>query len=255
MDVMNKLLGTGLVFGALIAPPAMAADLGAQTYRIPVAAYSWTGCYIGGNVGEAWSRQNANESAAPLVLFPGSVTADKSGAIGGVHAGCNVEGTYGVARGWVFGIEIDWSGTKLNGTQTVVLPPGAGVVTFTETTKSLVSIRGRAGVTVMSNVLLYATVGTVWTHTDYAGLHTFPACPTNCSVAAFSSTNFGWVSGGGIEWALWNSNWIARIEGLYYIVSGASPGGFQPGTIAQNSVWYWNNLGIAEGRVGLSYKF
>jgi opacity protein-like surface antigen len=129
------------------------------------------------------------------------------------------------------------------------------VVTFTETTKSLVTIRGRAGVTVMPNVLLYATVGTVWNHTDYAGLHTFPACPTNCSVAAFSSTNFGWVSGGGVEWALWNSNWIARIEALYYIVSGSSPGGFQPGTVAQNSVWYWNNLGIAEGRIGLSYKF
>ena len=238
---------------ALLASNAgKAADIAAPVYGVPVAVYSWTGCYIGGNVGEAWSRQNANESAVPFA--PASVSANKSGVIGGVHAGCNVQGTYGVARGWVFGIEADWSGAKLDDTQTVVLPPGSGVVAFTESTKSLVSIRGRAGVTILPNVLLYATAGVVWNHTDYAGLHTFTACP-DCSAVAFSSTNFGWVSGGGLEWALWNSNWIARIEGLYYIVHGASPGGIQPSTGAQTSVWYWNNLGIAEGRVGLSYKF
>src|SRR6516165_1121541 len=103
MDVMNKWLRTGLVFVALASPPAMAADLGAPIYRMPLAVYSWTGCYIGGNVGEAWSRQNANESAAPLVLFPGSVTADNpalsaasmpdatSRAPTGLHAaGCSV---------------------------------------------------------------------------------------------------------------------------------------------------------------------
>jgi outer membrane immunogenic protein len=120
--------------------------------------------------------------------------------------------------------------------------------------KTQVSIRGRAGVTVVPNVLLYATVGVAWNHTDYAGLHTFTTCP-DCSAAAFSSTNFGWVSGGGIEWALWNSNWIVRAEGLYYIFDGSSTNGYQPGTVAQTTTWYWNNLGIVEGRVGLSYKF
>jgi outer membrane immunogenic protein len=146
-----------------------------------VAVYSWTGCYIGGNIGEASARQNANEAtllAATVLTAPGSVTYSTSGVIGGAHAGCNVEGTYGVARGWVFGIEGDWSATKLSATQTAPnlfpngTPIGFGSITFMENTKSLASIRGRAGMAVVPNVLLYATMGFVWNHTDYTGLHT-----------------------------------------------------------------------------------
>jgi opacity protein-like surface antigen len=76
-----------------------------------------------------------------------------------------VEGTYGVARGWVFGIEGDWSATKLSATQNAPnlfpngTPIGFGSITFMETTKSLASIRARAGVAVVPNVLLYATMG------------------------------------------------------------------------------------------------
>jgi outer membrane immunogenic protein len=250
---MKKLLLAAVAFTALIAGRATAADMGVPLYRGPAAVYSWTGCYIGGNIGDASARQNANEYTLAFTANPGNVTANNSGVIGGVHTGCNVEGTYGVARGWVFGVEADWSGARLNGNQTIT-PPGSGSIAFTENTKWLVSIRGRAGVTVVPNVLLYATVGVAWNHTDYAGLHTYTACP-NCSVAAFTATNFGWVSGGGIEWAPWNSNWIVRAEGLYYIFDGSSTNGYQPGTVAQTTTWYWNNLGIVEGRVGLSYKF
>jgi opacity protein-like surface antigen len=109
-------------------------------------------------------------------------------------------------------------------------------------------------VAVVPNVLLYATMGAVWNHTDYTGLHTHAPCPT-CSAAAFNSNNFGWVAGGGLEWAIGNSNWIARAEGLYYKVSGASPYGTEAAIAQTTTTWYWNDLGIVEGRVGLSYKF
>jgi outer membrane immunogenic protein len=259
---MKKFFVVGVAFTALIAGRATAADLRVPIRGVPVAGYSWTGCYVGGNIGDAGARQNAQESTLPLGAFnvgPSSITADISGAIGGVHAGCNVEGTYGAARGWVFGIEGDWSWTKLNGTQTAPgtflnnAPSGVGSITYTENTKSLVSIRGRAGVAVVPNVLLYATAGVAWNQTDYAGLHVYTACP-DCSTAAYSSRNFGWVAGGGAEWALWNSNWLVRAEALYYNFSGASPAGSQA-ISGPSTTWYWNNLGIVEGRVGLSYKF
>jgi outer membrane immunogenic protein len=262
-SVMKKLLLTGVAFALVTAGPAMAADLAAPVYRAPVAVYSWTGCYIGGNIGGASARQNANEAtllAATVLTAPGSVTYSTSGVIGGAHAGCNVEGTYGVARGWVFGIEGDWSATKLSATQNAPnlfpngTPIGFGSITFMETTKSLASIRGRAGVAVVPNVLLYATMGVVWNHTDYTGLHTYAPCPI-CSAAAFNSNNFGWVAGGGLEWAIGNSNWIARAEGLYYKVSGASPYGTEAAIAQTTTTWYWNDLGIVVGRVGLSYKF
>jgi opacity protein-like surface antigen len=76
-SVMKKLLLTGVAFALVTAGPAMAADLAAPVYRGPVAVYSWTGCYIGANIGEASARQNANEAtllAATVLTTPGSVT-------------------------------------------------------------------------------------------------------------------------------------------------------------------------------------
>src|SRR3974377_493070 len=107
---MKKLFVVGVAFTALIAGRATAADLRVPVRGVPVAGYSWTGCYVGGNIGADGGRQNAQQCARPLGAFnvgPSSIPADSSEAIGGVHAGCNVEGTYGVARGWVFGIEGD----------------------------------------------------------------------------------------------------------------------------------------------------
>ena len=256
--VMKKLLLTGVALSALTAAPAIAADMTVPVYRQPVPVYSWTGCYIGGNVGGASARQNAHEQtllASPVFASPADISYTTSGVIGGVHLGCNVEGTYGVARGWVMGIEADWSATTLNATQIAPnLFPIGGRVTFMEDTKSLTSIRFRTGVAVVPNVLLYGTVGVVWNHTEYNGLHASAPCPT-CSAAGFNSNNFGWVAGGGLEWAIGNSNWIARAEGLYYNVSGASPYGTDASLAQTTTAWYWNNLGVVEGRVGLSYKF
>ena len=262
-SVMKKLLLTGVAFALVTAGPAMAADLAAPVYRGPVAVYSWTGCYVGGNIGGGSAKQNANEAtllSATVFTAPANVTYTTSGLIGGAHAGCNVEGTYGVARGWVFGIEGDWTATKLSSTQIAPnlfpngTPIGFGSVTFTENTKWLASIRGRAGFAVVPNLLVYATAGVVWNLTDYTGLHTYAPCPT-CSASAFDSRNFGWVAGGGLEWAIGNSNWIARAEGLYYKVSGASPYGTEAAIAQTTTTWYWNDLGIVVGRVGLSYKF
>src|SRR4029453_18989763 len=60
--------------------------------------FSWTGCYIGGNVGGVWVQK---EITGPL---GGSLTGDaNSGAIG-LQAGCN----YQFAGGWVIGIQGDY---------------------------------------------------------------------------------------------------------------------------------------------------
>jgi opacity protein-like surface antigen len=249
---MKKLLLTGVSFAALITNSAIAADLTAPVYKAPAVVYNWTGCYIGGDIGYGGARQNETQTTYPVAYNAGS--SGGSGMMSGGHIGCNVEGTYGVARGWVVGIEADWSGTKLNGTQIAPnallngVPVGPGSIAFTENTKSLVSIRGRAGYAIVPDVLLYTTVGVAWNHTDYSGSDT-----VNGSAISFSSNKFGWVAGGGVEWAIGNSNWIARAEGLYYNISGESQLSYPPG--GATSSWYWNNLGIVEGRVGLSYKF
>ena len=61
--IVRKLYPGGVALAALIfAAPAFAADTGvnAPVYQTPPAAsvppYSWTGFYVGGHVGRAWSR-------------------------------------------------------------------------------------------------------------------------------------------------------------------------------------------------------
>src|SRR5204862_6452498 len=58
-DVMKKILLATVALSALVAAPAMAADLArpAPVYKAappPVYFYSWTGCYVGGFGGGMW---------------------------------------------------------------------------------------------------------------------------------------------------------------------------------------------------------
>jgi outer membrane immunogenic protein len=78
---MKKLLLTGAALSALIAGPAMAADLGARVYRRPVVAvavYNWTGFYVGANAGYAWSNDDSVNSVGSL-LFLNPMTASVVG--------------------------------------------------------------------------------------------------------------------------------------------------------------------------------
>jgi outer membrane immunogenic protein len=70
---MKKVLLAGVAGIALVTGSAHAADLGRQpVYKAPppaiVPAFSWTGCYIGGNIGGGWGRTTA--SAPSLAGFP-----------------------------------------------------------------------------------------------------------------------------------------------------------------------------------------
>src|ERR1700704_2516322 len=90
---MKKVLLTGVALSALVAGPAVAADRGrnAPVYKaapvVAVAPMSWSGCYLGGNVGGLWGGKDWN--VAPGGAAIGSH--DVSGVIGGVQAGCNVQ--------------------------------------------------------------------------------------------------------------------------------------------------------------------
>ena len=51
---MRKIMLAGVGAALMAIPPANAADLGRAVYKAPppaVVPFSWTGCYIGGNIG------------------------------------------------------------------------------------------------------------------------------------------------------------------------------------------------------------
>jgi outer membrane immunogenic protein len=96
---MKKVLLASVAGAALMAStPGNAADLGPrpvykapQPAMVPVRAFSWTGCYIGGNIGWGWGRDTvsipnlAETTGIPElagVSLP-SVTGNTSGVLGG----------------------------------------------------------------------------------------------------------------------------------------------------------------------------
>ena len=61
---MKKTLLGVVAIAALMGTPAFAADLALKAPPPPPPAASWTGCYIGANVGGIWEHDNT-----PITLF------------------------------------------------------------------------------------------------------------------------------------------------------------------------------------------
>jgi len=200
---------------------ASAADLPrkAPLYMPLPPAFSWTGCYIGGNIGYGWGREtvsisNLGETTGVAELAGvslGPVTGSTNGVLGGGQIGCN----YQFASNWVIGIEGDGEATGIKGdvTQSFSFVGPAGPTTVTGTahaqTNWIASATGRLGFT-WDRVMLYAKGGVAWAGDKYSA-----------DLAAFnehietSVTRPGWTVGGGSEWAFLN-NWSAKVEYNFY---------------------------------------
>jgi outer membrane immunogenic protein len=196
---MKKLLLSATALTALIAGPAMAADLSrpAPAYKAPppVYVFSWTGCYFGGNVGGVWVNKDIT---GPL---GGSVSGTASSGIGGLQLGCN----YQFAGGWVVGIQgdYDWANANANRTGTILGVP----FTANYNVKSVASVTGRIGYA-WDRFLGYVKFGGAWERDNFD--FTFPA-----RAGSFSDTRSGWTVGIGGEYAF--TNWLTGfVEWDYY---------------------------------------
>ena len=119
---------------ASISAPALAADLGARPYynNAPAYAapiYNWTGFYIGGHIGGAFSGSNS---------FNGLVLNDhNSRLMGGVQAGADWQ----FAPNWVLGVEGQYSWLGSNNVNAVF--PGGFF--YNNDQRAIGSITGRVG--------------------------------------------------------------------------------------------------------------
>ena len=121
---------------ASIGAPALAADLGARPYynNAPAYAapiYNWTGFYIGGHIGGAFSGSNS---------FNGLVLNDNNARLlGGVQAGADWQ----FAPNWVLGVEGQYSWLGSNNVN-AVFPAG---FVYNNDQRAIGSITGRVGYT------------------------------------------------------------------------------------------------------------
>ena len=263
---MKTFLGV-IGVASLLAGSAFAADLPvkAPPRAMPLApAYSWTGCYIGGNAGYAWGTSNVSYSQTGAYLGVGgnapadiafahalgSPSIDMNGFTGGGQIGCNYQ-----VGSFVFGIEGDGEYVGLSGTANAAgnLPvAGPAVASSTSVSShSLFTVRPRAGFAV-DRAWFYATGGFAAGNVRYS--ETFTHLATNSVEAgSVSSTKSGWAVGGGVEYALTN-NWTVKGEYLYVNLGSVgfnTANNLFPTFTSANSASFKENI----VRLGLNYKF
>jgi outer membrane immunogenic protein len=244
-DRMKKLLLAGLAVTALYGGSATAADLARPLPPVyappPVIAYfTWTGCYVGGNVGGIWANTDWNDT-----VFGDLGKNTTSGVLGGAQAGCNYQ-----VGGWVFGIQGDYDWSNANSNNANVIFP---VLTDQTRIKSLASVTGRVGYA-WDRFLGYVKGGGAWEKSD------FSVQVGGFSLATASTTQSGWTAGVGGEYAF--LNWLTGfIEYDYYnfsnnnnstafVCTPAACGG--PGVVLAN-VGLKTNVNVV--KVGLNFKF
>jgi outer membrane immunogenic protein len=195
---MRWLLLVGAAYSVQIIS-AMAADMAPFDRGPAVSVFSWTGAYIGADIGGAWSNIQSSFGAG-----------NASSVIGGVYTGYNWQ----LAPQWLFGIEGDATWADLT------VPAGSGDVNW------LGSLRGRIGWSPTATTMLYFTGGAAWGTVSIPGVDTLPA----------TQTKTGWVVGGGIEWVPWANSWLVRAEYLNYNFTSISLGPSGGGDLTINEV-------------------
>jgi outer membrane immunogenic protein len=259
---MRHAVAVGLALLALSAQ-AKSADMLLKAPSPPVLLYSWTGCYLGGNVGGIWSQNDTTNIsfvdggsgvavAAAAGVIPLAFNNSGSGWIAGGQLGCNYQ-----ISNWVVGIETDMSGTNLNADQAIgtnvppFFPLGSSVY---QDMNWIGTTRGRLGWT-WGSFLIYGTAGVAYANVNYAyAQNNTPAGPVAIAVSD-SATQVGWTAGGGLEVPF--GRWSVKGEYLFYDIgshtlnagcttcTGLSPTVF--------SAHYQNSGSIA--RLGLNYRF
>ena len=201
---MRKNLAIGIGMLTLSALPAFAADLPPRvTYKAPAAVYTpvinWTGCYIGGHAGYAWSKSTYTYDNSVVIE---SFSDNPNSFLGGGQVGCQ----YQFSSNWVVGVEGTWSWTKLDQADPSLLLPGRQREL---TLNQIATVTGRIGYA-WDRWMLYAKGGFAETKID-----TYAVNPATGIFGEANKWQAGWTVGGGLEYMV-TPNFILGAEFNYY---------------------------------------
>src|SRR5215218_3598898 len=188
---MKKFLLGSVGLAAMLAGPAMAADMPIKAPPPPpVAYYDWSGAYIGFNAGGVWNEVNRSFKVGGAVN-PNFGTNDSDG-IFGFHAGAQWQ--WGA---WVLGVEAALSGcfSECRATSGVVPPPGIAPNTFFQhKITNLFTVGPRLGYA-WDRFMIFATGGYASADLKTAACN---ALTNACDGTRFNgaSHNTGWYAGG-----------------------------------------------------------
>ncbi|MGH6847531.1 MAG: outer membrane protein [Methylocella sp.] len=256
---------------------AFAADLPSRgpppVFLPPPPVFSWTGLYLGGQMGYAWGNDSGNVNDFAIdptdgdtigTQFAGSQNSSPSGAIGGAHIGYNWQ-----INQFVLGVEANVDATNyqgfstLNNTTTFFDEGGffdAGAMRNDIRSTIQGAFRGRVG-WAWNNWLIYGTGGVAFTDvtTEYRGVGEFSEDITDGGFDSRTRTRVGWTAGGGIEYA-YTPNWIFGVEYRYsdfgtFTDNGIFGTNFQPFPDFFSNVSVSHHLTENQIQARVSYKF
>jgi high affinity Mn2+ porin len=208
--------------------------------------YDWTGLYIGFNAGYGFGTSQADalvsDAAMGTPLFATRASSKLDGVIGGAQTGYNWQ-----AGIWLIGLETDIQATNQRATKAYFCPSiscnpmlaafdaPVGIWHY-QKLDWFSTLRGRFGITLTPDVILYATGGAAVAGFSHAGTNLgsnlIPLLdangnpvldangnPINTTSPAASgflthTTKTGWAAGAGVEARL-AGNWTGKIEYLH----------------------------------------
>ncbi len=197
---------------------AMAADLSlpsrpyapyAPAYYRSAVVFDWTGFYIGVSAGGGFGLGGIDSNVASVAA---RFDTQPSGFIGGGQIGYNYQ-----MGGFVWGVEADFSGADIRGSdsKTVTLPNVTIAGTGNQKLDDFGTLRGRVGVVPFTPLFIYATGGLAYGHVSADISETCSCGPSTTATVSTSSNRWGWTAGGGIEW-MFAPHWSLKGEFLYY---------------------------------------
>jgi outer membrane immunogenic protein len=261
---------------------ASAADLPVKAPAAPVAApYSWTGFYVGANVGGGWGHRNIdyspNDSASVIFIGNGNaVLGDSfksSGVVGGLQLGYNHQ----FNRSWLVGLETDFDWTGMKGSGSTPYFGSLENSSAEERIKWFGTVRARLGYLPTDNLLAYVTGGFAYGKVEHSAAYNTAnggsisintgvfglvcgvpfGTTTTCYTGSSNHIATGWTLGGGLEYAIWQ-RWTIKAEYLYVSLGSNSVTelGNLNGALAQSTLnANFNRTNFNVARAGVNYRF
>jgi outer membrane immunogenic protein len=224
--------------------------------------FNWTGPYVGIHVGYGWGDTDTSFSPLPSAArFSNLAPATLSPNTNGVAAG--IQGGYNYQMGcFVVGIEADFSGSGMSGTQTVspiiqsngTALPGGGSLTAHQEINWFGTLRPRLGYAVTPGLLIYGTGGLAYGDVSYSANTDFRPGFTAYYPASAGETKVGWSLGAGVEYAF-SRNWTVKTEYLRVDLGNESVTANPNIALPPFQVGYKFETSANILNIGLNYRF
>lgn len=197
-------------------------------------AFTWTGFYVGYNLGAAWNSQKT------VTTFSSPWNTTNIGFIGGIQGGFNYQ-----VNAIVFGAEVDADWMSASPSSSTASTPGpAGLTKTTGQFNWTSSVGLRLGYT-SNRTLFYGKIGYAWV-TQTLAINSPLALDTTTTFV--SNTNGGALYGGGLEYALPASQWTAKLEYNYITMSQQKFVVSAPNTVVVSPT-------LQTLKIGMNYRF